>query len=65
MEKAISTPEEIVNILTKKGYSAKVRENDKNDKTVILKDKDNGGNHFFSGEGLKELIKFINELKSR
>lgn len=58
MGRTILTPEEIIKILKGKGYSAKIHERDK---TIIVIDKDNDGNYFFSGEKLKELIKFLNE----
>lgn len=61
MGKTILNPEEIIKILKRKGYSAKIRENDG---TVVVKDVYNGGIYFFSGEKLKELIKFLNGSES-
>jgi len=57
MGKVILISKEIIKILKRKGYSAKIRENDG---TVVVKDVYNGGIYFFSGEKLKELIKLIN-----
>lgn len=60
MEKVILNLGEIIKILKRKGYSAKIHEDNK---TVIVKDVYNGGNWFFSGEEvLKELVEHV--LKS-
>ena len=61
MEKAILTSPKIIKILRDKGYSAKIRKDDKTI-TIIVIDKSTGGSYFFSGgKKQKELIKFVLE----